>query len=241
MPSQASVPVPHTAQQSGQPSRLQSAVARGGHRYLVTAWALARLCSPLASFAACHRMERRHAPCLLPQASCHPWHTRCHLPLLLCRQRSTWLPSGLPFKLAHPCRPRVILWHHAVTFLLLQIPLKHPSLGVYTCYVSAALATCAACAPRRQACCAPSCIRSLGCLSGWVSCSKRMHGHTGMAHRLHTRLCCHRMQDGLIEWNTLFLIARRQFPRYYQQLNWLCELWVPGSWKRGAVAGWPFT
>lgn len=35
-----------------------------------------------------------------------------------------------------PCRPRVILWHHAVTFLLLQIPLKHPSLGVYTCYVS---------------------------------------------------------------------------------------------------------
>lgn len=32
------------------------------------------------------------------------------------------------------------------------------------------------------------------------------------------------MQDGLIEWNTLFLIARRQFPRYYQQLNWLCEL-----------------
>lgn len=34
------------------------------------------------------------------------------------------------------CRPRVILWHHAVTFLLLQIPLKHPSLGVYTCYVS---------------------------------------------------------------------------------------------------------
>lgn len=62
---------------------------------------------------------------------------------------------------AVPSRPRVILWHHAVTFLLLQIPLKHPSLGVYTCY------------------------------------------------------------DGLIEWNTLFLIARRQFPRYYSALNWL--------------------
>ncbi|PRW45451.1 GTP-binding chloroplastic [Chlorella sorokiniana] len=62
---------------------------------------------------------------------------------------------------AVPSRPRVILWHHAVTFLLLQIPLKHPSLGVYTCY------------------------------------------------------------DGLIEWNTLFLIARRQFPRFYRQLNFL--------------------
>lgn len=27
----------------------------------------------------------------------------------------------------------MILWHHAVTFLLLQIPLKHPQLGRYTC------------------------------------------------------------------------------------------------------------
>lgn len=34
-----------------------------------------------------------------------------------------------------PCRPRIILWHHAVTFLLLQIPLKHPQLGRYTCMV----------------------------------------------------------------------------------------------------------
>jgi hypothetical protein len=32
------------------------------------------------------------------------------------------------------------------------------------------------------------------------------------------------LQDGLIEWNTLFLIARRQFPRFYRQLNFLCEL-----------------
>lgn len=25
--------------------------------------------------------------------------------------------------------------------------------------------------------------------------------------------------DGLIEWNTFFLIARRQFPRYYRTFN----------------------
>lgn len=51
---------------------------------------------------------------------------------------------------AVPSKPRVILYHHAITFLLLQIPLKHPQLGQYTCW------------------------------------------------------------DGLVEWNTLFLIARRQ-------------------------------
>ena len=44
-------------------------------------------------------------------------------------------PQTMPTLLSK-CRPRIILWHHAVTFLLLQIPLKHPSLGVYTCYVS---------------------------------------------------------------------------------------------------------
>lgn len=62
---------------------------------------------------------------------------------------------------AVPSRPRVILWHHAVTFLLLQIPLKHPQLGRYTC------------------------------------------------------------MDGLIEWNTFFLIARRQFPNQYRLFNYL--------------------
>jgi hypothetical protein len=39
---------------------------------------------------------------------------------------------------AVPSRPRVIIWHHAVTFLLLQIPLRHPQLGRYTCMVRAA-------------------------------------------------------------------------------------------------------
>lgn len=62
---------------------------------------------------------------------------------------------------AVPSRPRVIIWHHAVTFLLLQIPLRHPQLGRYTC------------------------------------------------------------MDGLIEWNTFFLIARRQFPRCYRAFNFL--------------------
>jgi hypothetical protein len=36
---------------------------------------------------------------------------------------------------AVPSQPRIILWHHAITFLLLQIPLHHPQLGRYTCMV----------------------------------------------------------------------------------------------------------
>ncbi|PSC73950.1 GTP-binding chloroplastic [Micractinium conductrix] len=60
---------------------------------------------------------------------------------------------------AVPSKPRIILWHHFITFLLLQLPLRHPQLGLYTC------------------------------------------------------------MDGLVEWNTLLLIARRQFPRWYRPLN----------------------
>ena len=39
---------------------------------------------------------------------------------------------------AVPSQPRIILVHHAITFLLLQIPLKHPQLGRYTCMVRGA-------------------------------------------------------------------------------------------------------
>jgi hypothetical protein len=35
------------------------------------------------------------------------------------------------------------------------------------------------------------------------------------------------LQDGLIEWNTFFLIARRQFPRHYRLFNIL--YWVGGT------------
>jgi hypothetical protein len=62
---------------------------------------------------------------------------------------------------AVPSLPSVILFHHAVAFVLLLFPLRHPQLGTYTCW------------------------------------------------------------DGLVEINTLFLIARRQLRTGRQLFGWL--------------------
>ena len=124
-----------------------------------------------------------------------------------------------------PSQPRIILWHHAITFLLLQIPLHHPQLGRYTCMVRSTEGR----AGRRAGGQAggwfvyrasTAATAASGPLAVSATC-QRPTDHPPAALCSSINACL--LQDGLIEWNTFFLVARRQFPsrfRLFNRLYW---------------------